>query len=94
MIMAVSFSLFIVQSCGSDDKTDGGKADKELSAGSVPDPVKSAFSTKYAAASDIKWEDAHEDDKQTYKAKFTLNGKKMKAEFDASGNIVKESEDN
>ena len=29
------------------------------------------------------------DDKQTYKAKFTLNGKKMKAEFDATGTLCK-----
>ena len=92
--MAISLSLFTVQSCGSDDKKEKGKDDKEVSAGSVPDPVKSAFSTKYAAASDVKWEDAHEGDKQTYKAKFTLNGKKMKAEFDAAGTFVKESEDN
>ena len=92
MIMAISLSLFTVQSCGSDDKKS--KDDKEVSAGSVPDPVKSAFSAKYSAASDIKWEDAHEDDKQTFKAKFTLNGKKMKAEFDSNGNFVKESEDN
>ena len=89
----MGLSLCTMQSCGSDDKKDK-KDDKELSAGSVPDPVKSAFSAKYSTASDIKWEDAHEDDKQTYKAKFTLNGKKMKAEFDAKGNFVKESEDN
>ncbi|MFI5131144.1 MAG: hypothetical protein ACHQFX_14175 [Chitinophagales bacterium] len=94
MILAIGLSLFTIQSCGSDEKTAGAKEDKELSSGSVPDAVKSAFSAKYAAASDIKWEDAHEDDKQTYKAKFTLNGKKMKAEFDAAGTFVKESEDN
>ena len=92
--MAISFSLVAVQSCGSDDKNDKGKKDKEVSTNSVPDPVKSAFSSKYSTASDIKWEDAHENDLQTYKAKFTLNGKKMKAEFDVKGNFVKESEDN
>ena len=94
MIMAISLSLFTVQSCGSDDKKEKAKDDKEVSAGSVPGPVTSAFNAKYSGASDIKWEDAHENDKQTYKAKFTLNGKKMKAEFDAAGTFVKESEDN
>ena len=58
--MAISLSLFTVQSCGSDEKKAGAKDDKELSSGTVPDAVKSAFSAKYAAASDIKWEDAHE----------------------------------
>ena len=91
--MAISFSVAALQSCGSDDKKDKEKNDKEISTANVPDPVKSAFSSKYASASDIKWEDAHENDKQTYKAKFNLNGKKMKAEFDASGNLVKEKED-
>ena len=91
--MAIGLSLFTMQSC-SNDKKDKEKDNKEISTGNVPDPVKSAFSAKYSAASDIKWEDAHENDKQTYKAKFTLNGKKMKAEFDASGTLVKESEDN
>ena len=92
--MALSLSLCTMQSCGGDDKKEKGKDDKEISTGSVPDSVKSAFSAKYATATDIKWEDAHENDIQTYKAKFTLNGKKMKAEFDTKGNLVKESEDN
>jgi hypothetical protein len=94
LLLAISFSVFTIQSCGSDDKADKGKDDKELSTSAVPDPVKSAFSSKYSTASDIKWEDAHENDIQTYKAKFTVNGKKMKAEFDAKGNLVKEEEDN
>ena len=94
MILAIGLCLFTIQSCGDSDKKDKDKDKKELNAGSVPEPVKSAFNTKYAAASDVKWEDAHEDNKQTYKAKFTMNGKKMKAEYDANGNFVKESEDN
>ena len=40
------------------------------------------------------WEDAHENNVQTYKAKFVVNGKKMKAEFDSNGGLVKEEEDN
>jgi len=83
-----------MQSCSGDDKNDKkDKDNKELNASNVPDPVKSAFSAKYSTATDIKWEDAHENDKQTYKAKFTMDGKKWKAEFDASGAIVKEKED-
>jgi hypothetical protein len=56
--------------------------------------VQTAFSAKYSTATDVKWEDAHENNVQTYKAKFLVNGKKMKAEFDANGGLVKEEEDN
>ena len=89
LIITISFSLCILQSCDNDKKED-----KEISAGAVPASVQSAFSAKYSTASDVKWEDAHEDTIKTYKAKFVMNGKKMKAEFDANGSFVKEEEDN
>lgn len=91
LMLALSISLFAIQSCDTDStKTDN---DKELSTTDVPAPVQTAFSAKYSTATDIKWEDASEGTKQTYKAKFTLNGKKMKAEFDPNGGFVKEEED-
>ena len=92
LIMALSLSLFIIQSCDNDktEKTD----EKALSTNDVPAPVQTAFSAKYSTATDVKWEDAHENNVQTYKAKFAVNGKKMKAEFDANGGLVKEEEDN
>ena len=92
LIMALSLSLFTIQSCDNDTKETNDN--KEISANDVPAPIQSAFSAKYSTATDVKWEDAHEGTKQTYKAKFTLNGKKMKAEFDANGGFVKEEEDN
>lgn len=90
--MAVSLSLFAIQSCDNDktEKTD----EKTLSTTDIPASVQTAFSAKYSTATDVKWEDAHENNIQTYKAKFTMNGKKMKAEFDSSGGFVKEEEDN
>ena len=90
--MALSFSLVVIQSCDNDktEKTD----EKTLGTTDVPASVQTAFSAKYSTATDVKWEDAHEGTKQTYKAKFTMNGKKMKAEFDANGGFVKEEEDN
>ena len=88
LAFAISFSLCSIQSCDNDEKED-----KEISSGTVPASVQSAFSTKYSTASDVKWEDAHEDTIKTYKAKFKIDGKKMKAEFDANGSLVKE-EDN
>ena len=92
LIMALSLSLFAIQACNSDEKD---KPDeKTLSTTDIPAPVQTAFSAKYSTATDVKWEDAHENNVQTYKAKFTVNGKKMKAEFDANGGLVKEEEDN
>lgn len=89
--MALSLSLFTIQSCDNDKTTKDN--DKTISTSDVPAPVQTAFSAKYSTASDVKWEDASEGTKQTYKAKFTLNGKKMKAEFDTNGGFVKEEED-
>ena len=86
----IIFSLFMLQSCDSKDEKD----DKEISISTVPASVQSAFSAKYSTASDVKWEDAHEDTIRTYKAKFVMNGEKIKAEFDVKGNLVKEEEDN
>jgi hypothetical protein len=90
-ILAISLSVFALQSCDSDKKD---TENKEISVSDVPAPVQSAFSAKYSTATDVKWEDAHEDSIQTYKAKFLVNGKKMKAEFDKNGGFVKEEEDN
>ena len=88
-LIGFSLSIVLVQSCNS--KTE--KKDETISTNDVPASVQSAFSAKYSTATDVKWEDAHENDQQTYKAKFTLNGKKMKAEFDANGTFIKEGED-
>ena len=90
--MALSLSIFLIQSCDNDktEKTN----EKTASTNDVPASVQTAFSAKYSTATDIKWEDAHENNVQTYKAKFTVNGKKMKAEFDTNGGFVKEEEDN
>jgi hypothetical protein len=89
--MAISFSVFVTQSCNDADKD---KNDKEITGADVPASVQSAFSAKYSTATDVKWEDAKEDTVQTYKAKFVVNGKKMKAEFDKNGGFIKEEDDN
>jgi len=89
-LVGFSVSLLLVQSCN--NKTE--KKDETISTNDVPASVQSAFSAKYSTATDVKWEDAHEDTLQTYKAKFVINGKKMKAEFDKNGGLVKEEEDN
>ena len=93
LLLAISFSLTYLPSCGSTEK-EKDKDKKELNTSDVPESVRSAFSAKYSTATDVKWEDAHENDKQTYKAKFKIGDKKMKAEFDRNGNFVKENDDN
>ena len=93
LLLAISFSLINLPSCSSTEK-EKDKDKKELSTSDVPESVRSAFSAKYSTATDIKWEGAHENDKQTYKAKFKVGDKKMKAEFDTNGTFIKETEDN
>jgi hypothetical protein len=92
LAMAIGLSVIAFHSCNN-DKNDKDDNKKEISAGNVPGPVKSAFDAKYANAQDVKWEEAHEDNKQTYKAKFMIGDKKMKAEFGTNGEFIKESGD-
>lgn len=87
----ICFSLITVQSCNNSAEK---KEDKTISESDVPATVKTAFSAKYSTATDVKWEDAHENNIQTYKAKFKVGDKKMKAEFDGTGKLIKEEEDN
>ena len=89
--LVICLSLFTVQSCSNEADS---KDEKPLSENDVPPTVKTAFSAKYSTATDVKWEDAKEDSIQTYKAKFTVDGKKMKAEFDGTGKLIKEEADN
>lgn len=89
-IFAILISLAIFSSC-KDKKSEPNK--NEITVSEVPASVQTAFNNKYTAATGITWEDAHENDIQTYKVKFTFDGKKMKAEFDANGVLVKQKED-
>ncbi len=88
---AIIITIITLASCKDEKKE---KKSDEISVNLVPAPVQSAFSEKYSTATGVKWEDAHEDDIKTFKAKFTLDGKKMKAEFDANGALIKSEEDN
>ena len=90
-MIGFGLTVLLTQSCN-DTKTE--QDDKTVSSSDIPASVQSAFSAKYSTATEVKWEDAHEDTLQTFKAKFVLNGKKMKAEFDRNGGFVKEEEDN
>lgn len=82
--------MFIIQSCNDENKSNG----NTTSESDVPATVKTAFSAKYSTATEVKWEDAKEDSIKTYKAKFKMGDKKMKAEFDETGRLIKEEDDN
>ena len=47
----------------------------------VPQSVKTAFTAKFPAATDVDWED----DKDVFEAEFDFEGKKMSANFSKSG---------
>lgn len=91
-LIALGFAVFTTPSCTNDSK-EKVKDNDEISVTDVPGSVKTAFNEKYSGATNVAWEGAHENNQQTYKAKFVLNGKKMKAEFDANGVFIKENED-
>jgi hypothetical protein len=91
LLITISISAFIIPSCYN-SKQDNGKNDKELSSRDLPEAVDSAFSAKYSTAIETKWEDAHENNQPTFKAKFMLAERKMKAEFGPDGKLIKEEE--
>lgn len=95
-IFSIALSTLFFQSCnnsaadGTTEKKSGNN--DEISESAVPAAVKSAFSAKYANATDVEWENAKEDDQPTYKAKFKKDGKEMKAEFGSDGRFLKEKD--
>jgi len=89
-ISALAFSF---QACDNSSQTKSEAKDEAISEADVPATVKTNFMAKYPSATDIRWENAKENDKATYKAKFSLNGKNFKAEFGEDGAFVKEKED-
>jgi len=62
----------------------------EISAAQVPQPVMSAFQTKYPNITPDKWVQEKEKGKTVYEAKFKNNNKDVEAEFDESGNFIEE----
>ena len=75
-VMILSAGL-ILSSCNQGKKTEN-KGEKS----EVPEAVQKAFTAKFADAKDVKWESEEEGE---YEAEFTLNGKKMSADFAADG---------
>jgi hypothetical protein len=93
LVFFIVITGFSFQACNDNSKTKSETKDEAITEADVPASVKTTFTAKYPSATDIRWENAHENNKQTYKAKFSLNGKNFKAEFDDAGTFIKEKED-
>lgn len=78
--MATIFA-FVVASCA---------CEIEIASSDVPQQVVSAFTSKYAGASDVEWEVEKEDGKLYYEAEFKVDGKKKEAYFRPDGTFTKE----
>ena len=92
-VLMIAVASFFAPACN-ESKTDG-KVDekKEISIIEVPVAVKDSFAATHSGATDIVWEEAHEGNADTYKVKFRMNDKKMKAEYNKDGTLVKEGDD-
>jgi len=92
MALIVAGCCFFAPACK--EKSDSRADEKNvITKDQVPAQVQTAFTAKYPTATDIIWEDAHEDVDPTIKVKFKQGGKNMKAEFKVDGTFIKESED-
>lgn len=91
-ILIIVLSCLFSPACNN-DKKDRADEKKVISVSEVPDAVKNSFTAKYSTATDVIWENAHEDDIATYKVKFRNNNQDMKAEFKKDGSLIKENLD-
>ena len=64
--------------------------EEEISASEVPQPVMSAFQSKYPDISPEKWEKENEKGKVIYEATFRNENKEVEAGFDENGNFIEE----
>ncbi|QLH33502.1 MAG: hypothetical protein HWD62_14705 [Cyclobacteriaceae bacterium] len=72
---------FLISSCA---------CEIEIASSDVPQSVLTAFSGKYAGASDVEWEVEKEDGKLYYEAEFKVDGKRKEAYFRPDGTFSKE----
>ncbi|MEJ7828027.1 MAG: hypothetical protein WKF91_07525 [Segetibacter sp.] len=91
-IVYISFSIFFVTvlSCNNNPAK---SEDDSINTKDVPAAVATSFKAKYPNATDVEWKSAKEDGDRTYKAKYKVEGKKIKAEFSTDGTFIKEQDD-
>ena len=101
--LTVFVLIFFIQGCngtstGTNESTAKESTTKKknafsISASDVPAAVISTFKAKYPNASNVNWEKATEKGKPSFKAKWQIDGKKMKAEFSEDGSFIKEKQE-
>lgn len=87
-ILSVALATCALPACDNKSKS-ATETNDDIATSEVPQAVQSAFAAKYPGVTDVKWENATENNAKTYKAKFTQNGSKMKVEFGADGSFIK-----
>jgi hypothetical protein len=94
-VITTFISAILLFSPGCKNKEENNRIDEKnvIDAGKVPATVRDSFNLNYPEATAVTWEMAHEGDEDTYKAKFTNNGKYWKAEFGENGRKIKAKED-
>lgn len=92
-ILMIAVACYFAPACNSDKKEERVDKKNEISVIEVPAAVKDAFAVTHSGATDIVWEGAHEGDADTYKVKFRMNDKNMKAEYNKDGSLIKEKDD-
>ncbi len=104
--MTISLSVFMIQACNETSTDSKESTSKEsttqentkkknafsIPASEVPSSVINTFKSKYPTAENVNWEKATEEGNPSYKAKFQMNDKKIKAEFNEAGSFIKEKE--
>jgi hypothetical protein len=85
LLVFLLITAFAWSACNGEDKKND-----ELTTTEIPAVVQSAFTSKYPAASETKWERGKENGKSTYKVKFMSDQKKIKAEFGEDGKFIKD----
>jgi hypothetical protein len=91
--LLVAACCFFAPACNDKKETRADEKNK-ITKDQVPAEVQTAFTAKYPNATEVIWENAHEEVDPTIKVKFKENGKDMKAEFKMDGSFIKAKEDN
>ncbi len=100
LILTILLSVFLIQACNESSTNTKENPEKEkstkkknafsIAASEVLSSVITTFKGKYPNAANVNWEKATEDGKPSYKAKWQVDGKKIKAEFAEDGTFIKE----
>jgi hypothetical protein len=89
--LLITITCIFTMSCS--NRTNRIDKKNEVQATEVPAVIKTAFTQKFPAATQIVWEKAHEDYDDSYKVKFKSDGDYWKAEYKTDGSLIKVKKD-